>query len=111
MTTTSSNKSKKNSNKKKSKDNSSNTNSNSRNNNNIHQDDNKASLPVPRHSTRLYAIREGLALPGRPGYLYFGRCATLPYVVDAARKLAEEVEYETPPPLEREEEAEGGHIS
>jgi hypothetical protein len=26
-------------------------------------------------------------LPGRPGYLYFGRCATLPYVAEAARAL------------------------
>ncbi|CAJ1334813.1 unnamed protein product, partial [Effrenium voratum] len=37
----------------------------------------------PNHSTRRYAAQEGLALPGRPGYLYFGRCAELPYVQEA----------------------------
>ena len=41
----------------------------------------------PRHSSRLSATREALVLPGRPGYLYFGRCATLPYVAEAARAL------------------------
>ncbi|CAL1170014.1 unnamed protein product [Cladocopium goreaui] len=43
-------------------------------------------LPL-QHSSRLSATREALVLPGRPGYLYFGRCATLPYVAEAARAL------------------------
>ena len=43
-------------------------------------------LPV-RHSTRLWAERQGDVLPQRPHYLYFGACASLPYVREAARLL------------------------
>ena len=40
-----------------------------------------------RHSTRQYALRDAVTLPGRPGYLYFGRCARLPYVLEALQSL------------------------
>ncbi|CAE7559871.1 unnamed protein product [Symbiodinium microadriaticum] len=43
-------------------------------------------LPVT-HSTRKAAAREGLVLPGRPNYRYFGRCAELRYVVEAVQSL------------------------
>mmetsp|Transcript_53105 Transcript_53105/g.119196 ORF Transcript_53105/g.119196 Transcript_53105/m.119196 type:complete len:244 (+) Transcript_53105:26-757(+) len=46
-------------------------------------------LPVS-HSTRKAALREALTLPGRPGYCYFGRCAELPYVVEAVHALRAE---------------------
>eukprot|EP00747_Dinoflagellata_sp_TGD_P183759 gnl/TRDRNA2_/TRDRNA2_38890_c0_seq2.p1 gnl/TRDRNA2_/TRDRNA2_38890_c0~~gnl/TRDRNA2_/TRDRNA2_38890_c0_seq2.p1 ORF type:complete len:197 (+),score=32.97 gnl/TRDRNA2_/TRDRNA2_38890_c0_seq2:171-761(+) len=45
-------------------------------------------LPL-NHPARQRALTEALQLPGRPGYVYFGRCASLPYVVEAAGKRAE----------------------
>eukprot|EP00930_Biecheleria_cincta_P059339 TRINITY_DN45088_c0_g1_i1.p1 TRINITY_DN45088_c0_g1~~TRINITY_DN45088_c0_g1_i1.p1 ORF type:complete len:253 (-),score=46.53 TRINITY_DN45088_c0_g1_i1:66-824(-) len=43
---------------------------------------------LPRsHSARRSAEDQGVVLPGREGYFYFGRCASLPYVREAGRFL------------------------
>mmetsp|Transcript_27724 Transcript_27724/g.54418 ORF Transcript_27724/g.54418 Transcript_27724/m.54418 type:complete len:268 (-) Transcript_27724:82-885(-) len=46
-------------------------------------------LPL-RHALRGWAMSQGLQLPGRAGYVYFGRCAELPYVKEACLLLAPE---------------------
>lgn len=43
-------------------------------------------LPM-HHTLRTYAAREGLELPGRPGYFYFKRCQELLCVVEASQSL------------------------